>query len=96
MFCPKCGLQIPDGTNFCPRCGTNLAAQYNQTPMQPYTQQPYMNQPPQYPNQPVPQQPVQPEEKESVSDGVAKGCGALILAVMIIVVAVFIVLSVKH
>lgn len=22
MLCPKCGLQISDGTNICPRCGT--------------------------------------------------------------------------
>lgn len=23
MFCPNCGKEIPDGTNFCPECGAN-------------------------------------------------------------------------
>ncbi len=24
MFCPNCGKQLPDGTNFCPECGAAL------------------------------------------------------------------------
>lgn len=34
MFCPKCGLQLPEGTNFCPRCGTPLNTQYTRQPQQ--------------------------------------------------------------
>lgn len=26
MFCPKCGTENPDGTNFCSRCGGSLGA----------------------------------------------------------------------
>jgi len=25
MFCPKCGAENPDGSNFCQKCGINLA-----------------------------------------------------------------------
>lgn len=25
MFCPNCGQQLPDGSNFCSLCGTNIA-----------------------------------------------------------------------
>ena len=24
MFCPNCGMQVPDGANFCPYCGAKL------------------------------------------------------------------------
>lgn len=81
MFCPKCGLQLQAGTNFCPRCGTPLNPQYNQPPAM---------------QQPSPPQPDPDQLKESVSDGIVKGCGAFILAILIIVVAVFIVLSVER
>ncbi|MBQ6545265.1 MAG: zinc-ribbon domain-containing protein, partial [Lachnospiraceae bacterium] len=26
MFCPNCGMQLPDTAQFCPNCGTRLAA----------------------------------------------------------------------
>jgi len=26
MFCPKCGVQLPDGSEFCFKCGTSLQA----------------------------------------------------------------------
>ncbi len=73
MFCPKCGLQLPEGTNFCPRCGTKLS----QSPGDPANTS-------------------APQNQESVSDGVVKGCGAYILAIMIIVIVVIIALSVRQ
>ena len=27
MFCPKCGIELPDGSQFCPACGAQLGAQ---------------------------------------------------------------------
>lgn len=27
MFCPKCGTELPDGSQFCPACGAQLGAQ---------------------------------------------------------------------
>ena len=27
MFCPKCGMELPDGSQFCPACGAQLGAQ---------------------------------------------------------------------
>lgn len=29
MFCPNCGNQIPDGSEFCPACGVNLGVRSN-------------------------------------------------------------------
>ena len=29
MFCPNCGTQVPDNSNFCPNCAAQLNAQYN-------------------------------------------------------------------
>ena len=26
MFCPNCGVRLPDGVNFCPECGTKVVA----------------------------------------------------------------------
>ena len=26
MFCPKCGVEIPDNSVFCPQCGYNIKA----------------------------------------------------------------------
>ena len=54
MFCPNCGSQVPDNSNFCPQCatpmnnqfnanndGANQQAQYNQQYYQQYNQPPY-------------------------------------------------------
>ncbi len=36
MFCPRCGSQIPDNSNFCPRCAASLTGQSPaQAPVQP-------------------------------------------------------------
>ena len=24
MFCPNCGIEVPDGSAFCPECGTRI------------------------------------------------------------------------
>ena len=41
-FCPKCGTNVPDGTQFCPSCGAQLGAAPASNPQpQSYTQQPY-------------------------------------------------------
>jgi hypothetical protein len=32
VFCIKCGIELPDGSNFCSKCGTNLGATNNDTP----------------------------------------------------------------
>jgi TM2 domain-containing membrane protein YozV len=34
MFCPKCGSQNDDGSNFCKTCGVNLLIQPNNTEVQ--------------------------------------------------------------
>jgi TM2 domain-containing membrane protein YozV len=34
MFCPKCGSQNDDGSNFCKTCGINLLIQPNNTGVQ--------------------------------------------------------------
>ena len=31
MFCPNCGAQNDDGSNFCKSCGINLLIQPNKT-----------------------------------------------------------------
>lgn len=33
-FCPKCGVQIEDGTRFCPACGAEIVASVNPGPQQ--------------------------------------------------------------
>lgn len=52
MFCPRCGLELPNNANFCQRCGLQFqqnAQQMQYQPEQPntmyYAQQPYMNMP---------------------------------------------------
>ncbi len=37
MFCPKCGIELPDGSQFCPACGAQLGAQAP-APQQQYAQ----------------------------------------------------------
>ena len=32
MFCIKCGIELPDGSNFCSKCGTNLGTTNYDTP----------------------------------------------------------------
>jgi TM2 domain-containing membrane protein YozV len=34
MFCPKCGSQNDDGSNFCKTCGINLLIQHNKNGVQ--------------------------------------------------------------
>ena len=31
MFCPNCGIQLPDGTAFCPQCGSELASVWSRS-----------------------------------------------------------------
>lgn len=74
MFCPKCGLQQPDSSNFCQRCGYSLTEKREQMPeimagadmrvvQAQHTQQPpsptYQPQPAVSPAQPVGTMPVQ-------------------------------------
>src|SRR5712692_8224569 len=32
MFCPKCGTELPDGSQFCLKCGASLVANNPQKP----------------------------------------------------------------
>jgi TM2 domain-containing membrane protein YozV len=37
MFCPHCGAQAPDNTQYCPSCGAAIGAQQAQQAQQPPT-----------------------------------------------------------
>ena len=39
MFCPKCGNQMADDSQFCPKCGATVGASAPQQPQQPQYQQ---------------------------------------------------------
>lgn len=52
MFCPNCGLQLPEGTNFCPRCGTPLHSV--RPPANPQQQAPHLSKITQEPQSPRP------------------------------------------
>ena len=55
MFCPKCGIELPDGSQFCPACGAQLGAP---APQQQYAQPAAPQQ--QYAQPAAPQQYAQP------------------------------------
>lgn len=67
MFCPNCGSQVPDGTQFCGVCGSRIIMAAVQTDHYPkpqqIIQQPQDQQPqqPQYQAYQQPQQPQQPQ-----------------------------------
>ena len=31
-YCPKCGMELSDGTLFCPKCGNSISTNVVQTP----------------------------------------------------------------
>lgn len=78
MFCPKCGLQLQEGTNFCPRCGTLLNAQYTQPPQ---------------PSQQIPQNPVPVQQQKKKNKPFWKSCLTLILVAVAVFILLLVVIG---
>ena len=86
MFCPNCGMQLPDGSVFCGSCGTKLSAAQAPAQQSEYQQHPQMAQ------QQWQQQPAAPKRKLSKGKliGIVAAVVVVILAAMLAMQGAFI------
>lgn len=95
MFCPNCGTQLPDGSQFCANCGNSLSApesQQPQTPVWPETPQqpPVAPVIPEVPPMPVP--PAKPRKKSKLPVVIL----ALVLVIAVVAALWFFVFNAKE